>query len=119
MGLRGIKSISFRTQNQILSKVAKYGLYCLVKISFKPRDPSIAGLLMLFWPKKVNAKNLLLRLDYDENQIRCNIMKFVYRCDEFSICMWFINVWNINSQKSVKKTKIVYIFININILNIN
>ena len=44
MGLRGIKSNSFRTQNQILSKVAKYGLLCLVKISFKPRDHSIAGL---------------------------------------------------------------------------
>ena len=37
-------------------------------------------------PKKVNAKNLLLRLDFDENQTRYSIMKFVYRC-EFSIWM--------------------------------
>ena len=40
-----------------------------------------------FETKKLNAKNLLLRLDFDENQIRCNIMKFVYRCDEVSIWM--------------------------------
>ena len=40
-----------------------------------------------FETKKLKAKNLLLRLDFDENQIRCNIMKFVYRCDEVSIWM--------------------------------
>ena len=40
-----------------------------------------------FETKKLTAKNLLLRLDFDENQIRCNIMKFVCRCDEVSIWM--------------------------------
>ena len=70
-GLSGIKSNSFRTQNQILSKVAKYGLLCLVKISFKPRDPSIAGwfsqkweidILIILNPKKSAPLGNLLHL---------------------------------------------------------
>ena len=68
-----------------------------------------------FETKKLNAKNLLLRLDFGENQIRCNIMKFVYRCDEVSIWMGVINVRNNKSQKYVKKQRLLF-FININIL---
>ena len=45
MGLRRIKSNNFKAQNQIRSNVAKYGVLSLFKISFKPRDPNIAGLL--------------------------------------------------------------------------
>ena len=47
MGLREIKYDNFRTQNQIWSKVAKYGLLGVVTISFKPRDPGIAGLFVM------------------------------------------------------------------------
>ena len=64
-----------------------------------------------FETKKLNAKNQLLRLDFDENQICCNIMKFVYRCDEVSIWMWFINVRNNNSKKSVKKKQRLFLFL--------
>ena len=50
MGLKGIKSNNLSTvyqTNEIWPKVAEYGLLSLVTISFKPRDPSIAGLFNL------------------------------------------------------------------------
>ena len=56
-------------------------IYCGTKQETKKKNCAI----FYIWNQKVNAKNLLLRLDFDENQIRCNIMKFVYRCDEVSI----------------------------------
>ena len=68
MGFRGIKSNNFRTQNQLWSKVAKYGVLSLVKVSFKPRDPSIAGLFPL----------ILTRAKNTPTKIRQNLAKNTY-----------------------------------------